>query len=125
MNLVPIKWNEVKGYPVAFTPDKGYVNILPLSIQKDGIEYGIYVLMTHPSGQVEAQLFVKEEWRGRALTRSTWKQFYTYVFDIFNFKELVARTENPLMANILKRENWREISEDFWLITKDKVRYKI
>ena len=123
MILKPIKWNEVENYPIEFTPDQPYSNILPISIQKDEVEYGIVVLKTLSERVVEAQLFIKDEFRGKTLTKSFWKQIYSLVFNVLGFKEFVAITENPLMANILKRENWTEVDSNHWFITKDKVRW--
>ena len=96
-------------------------------IKDDNKELGLYQIKPHaPNAQVaEVGLYFKPEYRSKVFSRNLLKQIYSEVFIKQGYSGMLAETDNPLMAEVFRRENFIKLEGDYWIQLPDRIRYKI
>lgn len=123
IRLKPIYWHEVEA-PGWFKPNVDLKFVQNIGIYKDEEYAGVVSLAiaAEDPHSCVLQMYVKPKFRGRVFTKQFFKQIYAICFDAFGFETMLAKCDNPLMANILERINWNKI-EQYHYIQRGMIKH--
>lgn len=77
----------------------------------------------------EVELYVPLKERSRWSTKGFWQEFYRIPFKKLGYRCMVARTDNPLVVDMLQREGWipyhfDKEDGDSYYITPSMIRHR-